>query len=185
MTEEQMAIARCKKGQSESYKFLVDKYKSRAYHAALILTGNAEEALDMSQEAFYRAYKAIGSFDLEKNFYTWFYRILKNLCINHFHRRKKRSVSFSDIEEKAGDRLFASDTPKPDEIFEANEMREKLWEAINQLKPQDKEIIILKEFNEFSYKELAEALDIPIGSVMSRLYYARQRLSQLLLEELA
>ncbi len=183
MDEDQKAIQECQRGQKESYRFLVEKYKIRAFHAALLLTGNREEALDLSQEAFYRAYRAIGSFEAGKSFYTWFYRILKNLCINHFHRRKKRSVSFSDAEESRGQQLYVSDAARPDEIFEQNEMRDAVWEAINKLKESDREILILKEFNEMSYKEIAETLDIPIGSVMSRLYYARQKLARLLLEE--
>jgi len=182
MDEDQQAILDCQMGKSESYRFLVDKYKVRAYHAALIFTGNRDDALDLSQEAFFRAYRAIKSFEKGKKFYTWLYQILKNLSINHLKKRKKKSPVISDVEESSGPGLYFSSDGRPDEIFETHELRDILWTALNRLKKEEKEIIVLKEFNELSYKEIAEVLDIPIGSVMSRLYYARQRLGYLMEE---
>jgi len=184
MDEDQQAIVDCQMGKTESYRILVEKYKSQAYYAALLYTGNREDALDLSQEAFYRAFRAIKSFKLGRNFYTWFYQILKNLCINHYNRIKKRSISFSDIDDTSNFERDTSPIIKPDEIFEDHEMRTVLWSALNRLKEEDKEIIMLKEFNGFSYKEIAEVINIPIGSVMSRLYYARQKLAKLLEEML-
>ena len=110
------------------------------------------------------------------------YQILKNLCINHLQRKKKKSPVISDVEEYAGPDLYYSPEGRPDEIFEQHEMRDVLWTAINKMKKDEREIIILKEFNELSYKEISEVLDIPIGSVMSRLYYARQKLGKLMEE---
>jgi RNA polymerase sigma-70 factor (ECF subfamily) len=176
MDEEQQAIVDCQKGRTESYRLLVEKYKDKAYYAALLYTGNREDALDLSQEAFYRAFRSIKSFKIDKNFYTWFYQILKNICINHFNRIRKRNITFSEIEEKSGTIPYMSTYANPEEIFEDHEMRTLLWNALNGLKPEDREIIILKEYNDLSYKEIAEVLKIPIGSVMSRLYYARKKL---------
>jgi RNA polymerase sigma-70 factor (ECF subfamily) len=180
MDDEQQAILDCQMGRTESYRILVDKYRAKAYYSALLYTGNREDALDLSQEAFYRAFRAIKSFQVGKNFYTWFYQILKNICINHYNRIKKRSVLFSESTDNTGSFTYLSHYANPDEIFEEHEMRTLLWKALNSLKPEDREIIILKEFNELSYKEIAEVLKIPIGSVMSRLYYARKKLAQLL-----
>ncbi len=176
--EDQQAIIDCKMGIKESFRILVDKYKTRAYYAALLYTGNSEDALDLSQEAFFRAYKSINSFEKGKSFYTWFYRILRNLCINNYHRVKKRSVVFTDVEEHKGSELIIPSTSRPDEIFEEHEMREVLWQALNNLPQKDREILILKEYQELSYKEISDILEIPIGSVMSRLYYARQKLAK-------
>lgn len=178
MDDEQQAIVDCQMGKIESYRILVDKYKAKAYYAALLYTGDRDDALDLSQEAFYRAFRAIKSFKVGKNFYTWFYQILKNLCINHFNRIKKRNIIYSDNPDKGGSKTYFVSSSNPDEIFEDHEMRTLLWEALNRLKPEDREIIILKEFNDFSYKEIAEVLKIPIGSVMSRLYYARKKLAK-------
>jgi len=89
MLSEKDAILACQAGNSEAYRVLVEKYKSRAYYSALLFTKNRDDALDLSQDAFFRAFRAIKSFDTSKNFYTWFYKILKNLCINHVQRFKK------------------------------------------------------------------------------------------------
>jgi RNA polymerase sigma-70 factor (ECF subfamily) len=180
MNEDQEAIKDCQLGNTESYRILVDKYKTRAYYAALLVTGNRDDALDLSQEAFYKAFKAIKSFQPGKNFYTWFYKILKNLCINHYKRIKRRSIVFSDASESEGPSLYFSSFLNPEEIFEVNEMRDILWKGLMDLKQDDREIIILKEFNEMSYKEIADVLSIPVGSVMSRLYYARKKLAKIL-----
>lgn len=184
MDEEQQAIKDCQLGNTDRYRVLVEKYRDRAYYAALLFSGNRDDALDLSQEAFYRAFKAIKSFKLDQNFYTWFYRILKNISINHYNRIKRRNVVFTDAEESVGPSLYMSPMAKPDEIFEKHEMRDILWKALLKLKKEDREIVILKEFNEMSYKEIAEILGIPIGSVMSRLFYARKKLTKLL-EELS
>jgi RNA polymerase sigma-70 factor (ECF subfamily) len=178
--EDDLVIRDCLKGRKDRYRVLVEKYKVRAFHAALLFTGNREDALDLSQEAFYRAYKALRSFKSGRNFYTWFYQILRNLCINHYHRVRKRSIPIGDLEERSGHEFILPAESRPDEIFEQTEMREVVWNALNQLSEKDREILILKEFNDFSYKEISEVLNIPIGSVMSRLFYARKKLGTLL-----
>ena len=173
MATDQEIVTACRAGEKEMYRELVERYKVRAYYAALMYAKNRDDALDLSQEAFYRAYKALNSFDTDKNFYTWFYRILKNVCINFVTRKKIHNQVSADREEMP--ELISADA-NPEELFESNEQSQILWQAINQLKEKDREIIILKEFQEMSYQEIAEALDIPQGSVMSRLYYARKRL---------
>jgi len=182
MDEDQQIIADCQMGKSESYRVLVEKYKTRAYYAALMYSGNQDDALDLSQEAFYRAFKAIKTFELGKNFYTWLYQILRNLCINHYKRIRKRNIVFSDVDGAQNYVDYFSDIKNPGEIFEETERREFIWKAIKKLKPTEREIILLKEFDELSYREISEVLAIPIGSVMSRLYYARKRLAELLEE---
>jgi RNA polymerase sigma-70 factor (ECF subfamily) len=180
MDPERMAIEACKRGETEHYQYIVDKYKIRAYHAALLYTGDSDDALDLSQEAFCKAYQAIKSFDTGRNFYTWFYQILKNLCINYYRRKKRHTVSFSKVEETTGIPVEMPVPETPEEIFEKNEMRDLLWNAMQKLSAHDREIIILKEFQDLSYKEIADAMQMPMGSVMSRLFYARQRLSKIL-----
>lgn len=180
MDEEQQAIKDCQLGRTESYRLLVEKYRTRAYYAALMITGNREDALDLSQEAFYKAFKAIKTFQAGRNFYTWFYKILKNLCINHYKRIKRRSIVFSDADESEGPSLYLSSAANPAEVFEENEMRDFLWKGLMKLKKEDREIIILKEFQEMSYKEISEVQNIPLGSVMSRLFYARKKLAKIL-----
>jgi len=175
--EDSMLLRKTQNGDKQAFGILVERYMQRAYFTALGFVGSHEAALDLSQEAFIRAYRAIGKFDSEKNFFTWYYRILKNLSLNFIRDAKHRAVSFSELGENNVNQFSESD-PGPDEQSEQNEMREAVWKALNQLKPDDKEIILLKDFQDFSYKEIAEALDLPIGTVMSRLYYARKNLKQ-------
>ena len=173
MKTDSEAINACRAGDKEMYRVLVERYKIRAYYAALVYTHNRDDALDLSQEAFYRAYKALDTFDNTKKFYTWFYKILKNICINFVTRKRTHNQVSVDLENGPD---LVSAGPNPEEILERSEQSELLWQAIHQLKENDREIIILKEFQEMSYQEIAEVLNIPLGSVMSRLYYARQRL---------
>ncbi len=176
MSEEQQAILDCKAGRTESYRFIVDKYKVRAYQTAYYYTGNREDALDISQEAFYRAYRAIQRFDISKNFYTWFYKILKNLCINFLRNKKSRHTisGYSKDESYMPEIVSAEDDPQT--VLEKNERSVLIKKALSALKDKDRDIIILKDFQDLSYAEIAEILEIPQGSVMSRLYYARKKL---------
>ncbi|NOX88398.1 MAG: RNA polymerase sigma factor [Calditrichaeota bacterium] len=165
------AVEACLRGETEMYRHIVERYKERAYYMALMFTKNHEDALDLSQEAFYRAYRSLGDFDSSRSFYSWFYRILKNLCIN-FVNKHKRTVRMDETMQQ----IFRDWDDYPDEVFEKNERSEIIWKALSQLNEKDREIIVMKDFNEFSYQEIADALEIPLGSVMSRLYYARKRL---------
>jgi len=179
--DDQQAISECQKGNTKSYRFLVEKYKVQAYHVALLYTGNRDDALDLSQDAFCRAFGAIKTFQTGKNFYSWLYEIIKNICINHQQQRRRRPLTDNPEQDIMDDQI--SDAPRPDEIFEEHELREQLWAAIYKLKDQDREIVLLKDFNDMSYEQIAAILSIPLGSVMSRLYYARQRLAKLLGKE--
>lgn len=173
--EEREAILACQAGNKKAYRYIVEKYKTRAYYAALMYTKNREDALDLSQEAFYRAFKAIQRFDAKRNFYTWFYKILKNICLNFIQFKKVRANSSDEFDETTMRPVDAS-ISRPDEIFEKSEQSEYIWKAIDSLNENDREIIILKEFDDMSYQEIADTLNIPIGSVMSRLFYARKKL---------
>jgi len=170
------AILACLSGDKNSYKWIVEKYKYRAYNSALIFTGNREDAMDLSQEAFIRAYRALQRFDQNRSFFTWYYQILKNLCINYLHsKRRRHQVSIDDPDHQYLSPVENS-SMSPDEALEKMERNKLIWNAIQNLDEADREIILMKEFQEFSYKDIAESLDIPIGTVMSRLYYARKKL---------
>lgn len=132
--------------------------------------------MDISQEAFYRAFRAIKRFDITKNFYTWFYKILKNLCINHIQSKKNRRIYYIHSNTNTFTPEITSTDDNPQVQLEKKERSQLLINALNTLKEKDKDIIILKDFQELSYAEIADILNIPAGSVMSRLYYARKKL---------
>jgi len=146
----------------------------RGYFSALGILGSHDLAMELSQEAFIRAYKNYKKFDRSKKFFTWYYRILKNLCLNYIRDHKKfETIDFLELNE-----------PDPSSIVEIEEEKRMVEESLNELNIEDREIITLREFENLSYNEIAECLEIPEGSVMSRLYYARKKLSIKLKEKI-
>lgn len=169
--DERAWIVRCQRGDQAAFEPLVRRYMRRAAAFALGWAGNHEDALDLSQEAFARAFRSIRRFDPERPFYPWFHRILRNLCINHIGRaRHSRELPMEDGMSISGG------GPSPAERAERADVSRRVREAIGRLQPQDREIVILREFQDHSYAEIAEILQIPQGTVMSRLHNARRRL---------
>jgi len=177
--EELLAMRRCKGGSREAFEVFVNKYMKDAYFIALGLVGNREDALDLSQEAFVRAYRNIKQVKPGRGFFPWFYQILKNLCISHLRKRRYRRASSLDSEDcpevAATDDIFS-----PDVVVDRNEVKSKVWEAIGKLDDKHREVIVLRHFRHMSYDQIAEALFCNKGTVTSRLYYARKRLKELL-----
>lgn len=182
--EEREVIRRVQEGDRKAFEELVNAYKRKAYYVAIGFVNNHEDALDLSQDAFVKAFKAIKTFDLNSPFFPWFYKIIKNHCLNYIKKSARaRNDSLEELEEEQY-MQFHDERPCPGEQFVQSQERELLWEAIHRLKPDFREIIIMKHFHSLSYKEIASALDIPIGTVMSRLFNARQELRVKYLEVL-
>lgn len=175
--DERSIILRCQKGDRQIYGFLVKKYMKRAYFTALGLVGIHECALDLSQDAFVRAYRSISKLDANRKFFTWYYQILRNLCFNYLRDTARHARSFSEVGENQLNKIIDR-SQDSSALVEQNELKQAVWQAIDTLKPNEREIIILKDFQEMSYKEIAESLDCPIGTVMSRLFTARQALKK-------
>jgi len=177
--DELNALQRCQRGSREAFGLLVNMYKKDAYFIALGLVGNREDALDLSQEAFVRAFRHIRDVQPGRRFFPWFYQILRNLCVSHLRKRKHRlAASLDDTncpEVEARDDSFS-----PDAVVGKAETRNIVWEAISKLEPKHREVIILRHFRNMSYEEIAEALGCNKGTITSRLYYARSRLKELL-----
>jgi RNA polymerase sigma-70 factor, ECF subfamily len=169
------AISLCQAGNRQAYGYLVEHYKERAYYSALGILGSHDAALDISQDAFVRGFHAIKRFEQGKKFFTWYYQILRNLCLNYIRDKKRHARSFSEVDEYEINKL-TDEAGDASVLAEQNELKRAIWEAMDELKPKEREIIVLKDFQELSYKEMAEILDIPIGTVMSRLFNARQAL---------
>lgn len=153
------------------FESLVKSYMKRAYFVALGIIGSHDAAMELSQEAFIRAYRNFKSFDKSRKFFTWYYKILRNLCLNFIRdNRNKTNIEFIEqSENKSAD---------PQQIVEQNELLHQLEIALTKLDMEEREIIILREFENYSYSEISETLEIPIGTVMSRLYYARKKLAE-------
>ena len=179
--DEKQLIERWIAGDRKAFGALVRRYMSDAYLTALGFTGNSEDARDLSQEAFVKVYEARKSFDPTRPFYPWLYRILKNHCLNFVQRKAKRHEPLYHEDQLERER-FASNTRTPLEELEKEERIEIMRAAIEELSFEHREVIILKNFQGYSYQEMADTLGIPIGTVMSRLYYARKMLKDKVLE---
>jgi RNA polymerase sigma-70 factor (ECF subfamily) len=158
-----------------------------AYFIALGLVGNREDALDLSQEAFIRAFSNIKQLNPDKKFFPWFYQILKNLCFSHLRKRRTRQDCSLDTANDDNNRqapVAVDDLFTPDVLAERNEVKKKIWKAIGKLDEKHREVIILRHFRNMSYEQMAQNLFCNKGTVTSRLYYARKRLKELLSKEM-
>lgn len=163
---ESEVIKQVKKGNREAYQVIVERYMQRAYYIALGFVRNSQDAMDISQESFIKAFRKIKRFDSEKSFFPWFYKLLKNLCLDHIKRRSR-------VQEIPLDEARVLNEERED-----REMKEILWRGIEGLSFEQKEVIILRYFQQYSYQEIAEITAKPVGTVMSSLYYAKKRLKK-------
>lgn len=163
--DDQTAIRICQAGDRQAFRHLVERYQNQANGHAIAILGNREDARDAVQDAFLDAYSALSRFDVERQFYPWFYVILRNCCFKLAAGRKRRELDSSDETEM----LAPTPSLRPEETMLLERM-------MLELKPEDRELITLKHLDGLSYEELAERLEVPLGTIMSRLYHARKRL---------
>lgn len=176
---ERELILRAQAGERRAFGMLVERYMRRAYFAALGFVGSHDDALDLSQDAFARAYRARHRINPDMPFYTWFYQILRRLCFNFTRDRKLHRTKLRD--QKcwiADDAAFRSAERDPVRLVEKREARELIRSAIEELPDREREVLVLKEFEGLKYREIAEVIGVPIGTVMSRLYAARKSLAR-------
>jgi RNA polymerase sigma-70 factor (ECF subfamily) len=166
-----------KHGDAEAFDALVERLRGRAFRVAASLVGSREDALDLSQETFFKVYRARETYREGDPFLPWFHRILRNTCFSFLRRaRRLERVSLDDHDADRGPWEIVDPGPPTERPAELSELQAALSEAISELKPSDREILTLRHDDELSYREIAEALAIPEGTVMSRLYHARRRL---------
>jgi RNA polymerase sigma-70 factor, ECF subfamily len=170
-------ILRAQRGEKEAYGLLVRAYMQPAYYSALALVGSHDEAMDLSQQAFIRAWMAIRKFEVGRRFFTWYYRILRNLCLNRLRDRAAQAAPMAMFDHVID---VADDTQDPSAEADRALLRERVRRALGMLRPEEREIIVLRDFDGHSYAEIAELLECPLGTVMSRLYYARKHVKDML-----
>jgi RNA polymerase sigma-70 factor, ECF subfamily len=176
-------VRRAQAGDPDAFGRLVERYMRRAYYSALSLVGSREDALDLSQEAFARAYRARQTIDPDRPFYAWLYQILRRLCFNFVRDRQTRARHLDAAGTWLADEAAQRAAPGPEESYARAEARRRVAAAIERLPAREREVLALREFEGLSYKEIAELVGIPIGTVMSRLYAARQHLAAALPSE--
>jgi RNA polymerase sigma-70 factor (ECF subfamily) len=171
--DDQCLIDACRSGKTEAFGVLVSRYQDRLYPTVFRLTGCAEDALDLLQEAFLRAYEKLDRFHGESSFYTWIYRIAVNLALSD--RRKRRHESSAALPgDPSGDRAL-DDPAVP---LERAERDERIQEALDALAPDHRAVVVMKEYDGLRYEESGAMLGVPVGTVRSRLHRARCELRE-------
>jgi RNA polymerase sigma-70 factor (ECF subfamily) len=181
-TDDQALIERCRNGDVAAFEPLVVKYRDRVWRLAFNVLRDREDAWDAAQEAFIRAWQALPSFRGQAAFYTWLFRIAMNVATDRTRQRAARGRAFGTerVPEEDWDRLMADQEAGPDDAAGRAEERERITRALAALSEQHRAIIMLSDLEGLSYREIAEVLDIPMGTVMSRLHNARKRLRDVL-----
>lgn len=170
-------------GGMEAFEELVSRHRDKMYARAFSIVRNEEEALDLSQDAWIKAWQRLGQFEGESTFTTWLTRIVINLCLDHLRRAGRfRTEPLPDRQDEPGawERLLPAVWPEPTVGLERTELRARIDDALGRLSDAHRTVLVLHEFEDMGYKEIAHTVGISIGTVMSRLFYARRRLASLL-----
>ena len=173
-------IRKCKAGQSRFYEPLVRAYEPAGLRIAVAMMGNMDDAQDALQLAFIKTYDTLPRFDLRRPFGPWFFQILRNQCRDMLRSRKAR-FTVEALDEHLETR--PADVERgPERARQRNAAKELLWQGLDRIGPEHREILVLKELEGFRYAEIAQILEIPEGTVASRLYHARSALKTALAE---
>jgi RNA polymerase sigma-70 factor (ECF subfamily) len=179
-------VEQCQAGKTEAFDELVTRYRTRIFAMIYNMVHNEQDAWDLAQESFVKAWKSIKRFRGRSSFYTWIYRIVMNVTIDWLRKKQIKgagaefddSVQLKEIDPAS--KTVPKADPLPHERMERKEIRTRIDNAIARLSPEHRAVILMKEIEDMQYHEIAETLGCSIGTVMSRLFYARKRLQNLL-----
>jgi RNA polymerase sigma-70 factor (ECF subfamily) len=181
-SDEQLVKA-AKDGDMAAFEELVARHRDKIYARAFSMMRNEDEALDLSQEAWVKSWQRLKQFQGDSSFGTWMTRIVINLCLDQLRKRKRqRTESIEEMSEETGgvERQMPVVITNPTEGLERIELRKRIDKAMEQLSHEHRTVLMLHEFEEMEYKEIAKTMNCSIGTVMSRLFYARRKMAALL-----
>lgn len=178
-------VQRCQAGDSRAFEPLVNRYRGKIYAMIVNMIGNDADAWDLAQEVFLKAWRALPKFEARSSFYTWIYRITHNVTYDWLRKKKiSAGMEFDDSlatpDIAAGAQTVPHQEGRPDANLANRELGQRIQAGLQQLSPEHRAIILLKEIDGLSYQEIADSLGITLGTVMSRLFYARKKLQSLL-----
>ncbi|MCB9492610.1 MAG: sigma-70 family RNA polymerase sigma factor [Dehalococcoidia bacterium] len=180
-------VKRSRNGDRDAFRILVERHQRRVFGLCFGMVRNKDDAMDLVQETFVKVFKNLDSFEGQSSFYTWTYRIATNVCIDFLRRANRyRTVDYDDAiqrdedAEDAGSILPSRLGLDPARVYGRKELLEKIEEALQKLSPAHRQAILLREVEGLSYQEMADVLEISIGTVMSRLHHARKNMQRLL-----
>ena len=177
-------VEQAKRGDMLAFESLVRQHEKKVYNIALRYTNNEQDALDICQDVFIKIYKSLEGFRAESAFSTWVYSITVNICIDFIRKVKRRSELPLVIDDEDETVIEVPDTSfAPAEIMEKKELRKSMLDAISRLRPDHREVIILREFHDLSYSEISGILDVEEGTIKSRLARARAALRKIIIAD--
>ena len=182
-TDDQALVGAARQGDTQAFEELVARHRDKIYARAFSMLRNEQEAIDLSQEAWVKGWQRLNQFQGESSFGTWMTRIVINLCLDELRRQKRqRTDSMEAIEEESGgvERQMPILEVNPTAGLERTELRQRIDRAMSQLSHEHRTVLVLHEFEEMEYKQIAKTMECSIGTVMSRLFYARRKLAALL-----
>jgi len=182
-TSDEQLVDAARQGDMGAFEELVARHRDKIYARAFSMMRNEDEAIDLSQEAWVKSWQRLNQFHGESSFGTWATRIVINLCLDQLRKRKRqRTESLEEMDEESGgvERQMPVVTVNPTERLERGELRAKIDAALNQLSHEHRTALVLHEFEDMDYKEIARTMGCSIGTVMSRLFYARRKMAALL-----
>lgn len=178
MTEAELILA-AQRGDDDAFESLVRLYEKRVFALALRMCGNSEDAAEISQEVFLSAWQSLKFFRRESSFSTWLYRLTSNASIDLLRKQKRPTLSIED-EELNIDLPDSSTTPE--EALERSALREEVEKGLQALSPDHRQVLVLREMHQLSYNEIADTLQMDVGTVKSRICRGRKQLRKILLE---
>ena len=181
--DDRSLVRAAREGDMTAYEELVARHRDKIYARAYSMMRNEDDATDLSQEAWVKGWQRLKQFQGESSFATWMTRIVINLCLDQLRRQKRRRAeSIEEMDEESGgvERQMPVVTVNPTERLERGELRQRIDKALGQLSETHRTALVLCEFEEMEYKEIAKAMNCSIGTVMSRLFYARRKMAALL-----
>jgi RNA polymerase sigma-70 factor (ECF subfamily) len=176
-------VSAAQQGDMRAFEELVARYRDKIFARAFTMLRNEDEAIDLSQEAWVKAWQRLNQFQGDASFLTWVTRIVINLCLDELRKHKRqRTESIEQMDEEGGgvERQLPVITPNPSEGIEREELKMYIDNAMQQLSDEHKTVLVLHEYDGMEYKEIAKKVGCSIGTVMSRLFYARKRMAVLL-----
>ena len=184
--EESRIVQKVLKGDVNAFEKLVLEYEKSVYNRALRMTGNSEDASDMTQEAFIKAYNSLQSFRGDSKFSVWLYRIATNVCLDFLRSKSRKPTVSLSVEDNEGEEVqldVADESQSPELLLDRQMTRESVRRGLETLSPEYRQILLLREIQGLSYDEISQTLGLEVGTVKSRIFRARKKLCTFLLQD--
>ena len=184
--QEVQIVQRVLQGDVNAFEKLVLEYEKSVYAITQRMTGNAEDAADMTQETFIKAYNSLSSFRGDSKFSVWLYRIATNVCLDFLRSRSRKPTVSLSVEDDDGEEVeldIADESQSPERLLERGLTRDAVRRGLNALSPEYRQILLLREIQGLSYEEISDVLTLEVGTVKSRIFRARKRLCAFLLAD--